>query len=89
MSKPTAVVHFDSRGEPAYYTMDGCRLLVIDERAPTDRVYEITTFLSQEDLSSLLDGDVIGSQYDDRHPALSARITEALGGPRRLRPIED
>jgi hypothetical protein len=76
------IVHFDEIGEQTYHIFGEARLLVIDERAPDDRVYEISGKISAEELSDLIGDDPIGSASDDRHEAISARINARLDGRR-------
>lgn len=63
---PTAVVHIGADGEPHYASTEGCRLLVIDERAPTDRVYECSRRLTPAGLNQLVAGSPIGRIDDGR-----------------------
>lgn len=64
------------------------RLLVVDERCPADRVYEVTERQPQADLDELVPpGAAIGHAADGRHAALLNRIEAAQSGRRHLRSI--
>ncbi|MGE0725309.1 MAG: hypothetical protein AB7O45_13100 [Alphaproteobacteria bacterium] len=63
---PTAVVHIDAAGVPHYAVTGGARLLVIDERTPGDRVYEISTALTWAGLYRLIGGSAIGHVGDGK-----------------------
>lgn len=52
------VVHYDERGEVTYYADGDVQLLIVDERAPDDRVYEWL----DRDAPGAIDG-VIGKSH--------------------------
>lgn len=58
------VIHFDERGEPTYYVEGGARLLIIDERAPNDRVYEFSNRSTAAEIDDLIGDDAVGSRFD-------------------------
>jgi hypothetical protein len=81
------VVHFDEDGTIDYHVVGGAavRMLIIDERAPNDRVYE---WLPRAEPAALLkligDNPNIGSSADERHVAIAARFNAAQDGNRHL-----
>ncbi|MES2138003.1 MAG: hypothetical protein V4502_13220 [Pseudomonadota bacterium] len=78
-AQPVALVRFTTEGEMQLGMFgDGFRFLVIDERCPEDRVYELTAVQPRKVLEVLVPaGTAIGSANDERHDALVARM-EAL-----------
>lgn len=65
------------------------RFLVVDERTPGDRVYEVTSRLPVEGLAAMIpDGSPIGTKDDERHQALRGRIDAAMQGRPHLRSVE-
>lgn len=83
------VVHFDADGEVNFYVAgDATRLLIVDERAPNDRVYEWLSRSSQEEIDHIIGEGAVGSSKDARHAAISARILAALDGQSHLRPVK-
>ncbi len=88
-SPATAIVHIAADGEVDYQVTEGTRLLVVDERAPGDRVYEVTSRITAADVITLIGADEVGSQHDDRHPVLAARVIAAQEGRSHLRLVDD
>jgi hypothetical protein len=83
------VVHIDTEGQfdlLAFGSSD-TRFLVIDERAPHDRVYRITLRQPRALLAELLGDSPIGDCSDDRHPALAARFAAAVEGRPLLKAV--
>lgn len=58
------VIHFDERGKPTYYVEGGARLLIIDERAPNDRVYEFSDRSTAAEIDDIIGDDTVGSRFD-------------------------
>lgn len=85
----TAIVHIAADGEVDYQVTEGARLLIVDERAPGDRVYEVTSRITADDVTALIGEDEVGSQHDDRHPVLAARVIAAQEGRSHLRLVDD
>lgn len=85
----TAIVHFDAEGEQSYWSTDGVRLLTIDERAPGDRVYEMSGHITPDQLAAMIGDDPIGNQHDERHAAIAAFVTAAEAGTPHLRIIRN
>ena len=82
---PTVVVHFDENGELNYLVSGAdVRVLIVDDRTATDRVYEWTTVCGPEAIAALLGADAVGSQHDARHAAIAASINELVDGVPRL-----
>ena len=88
MSGPVVVVHIAEDGAFRYLVHGEARLLIVDERAPHDRVYEITDRVSAQEIADVLRDDAIGSRNDDRHEATSARILTFISGRPHLRVVE-
>jgi hypothetical protein len=62
------------------------KLLVVDERCPGDRVFEVTARLSDAELAALVPPAApIGGDDDARHVALLAAEAAAIAGRPRLR----
>lgn len=86
------IVRFDEDGEIDYTVIgdDRVRLFIVDERAPHDRVYEYTSSDPVERLREIIPrGSIIGSQHDDRHEAIVARILAAREGRAHLEVVDD
>lgn len=63
-SPPTVIVRYDDDGEIEFYAEGIVRFLVIDERAPDDRVYEVRDRYTREQIMSLIGDDDVGHQFD-------------------------
>lgn len=85
-----AVVHIKEDGWADYLICgdERFRLFVVDERAPNDRVYEMTRRDDPEVVRAILGDDPIGSCRDSRHAAIEARVSEMVGGTPRLTIVE-
>lgn len=85
------IVRFDEDGEINYHVIGGeaVRLFIVDERAPHDRVYE---WLPRDEASVLREiipaGTEIGSNQDERHEAVAAKVTARLAGKSHLSIVE-
>ena len=88
MIGPVVVVHIAEDGAFRYLVHGEARLLIVDERAPHDRVYEITDQVPAQEIANVLRDDAIGSRNDDRHEAISARILTFINGRPHLRVVE-
>ena len=91
LEKPTVVIHVgrDNREQYLAFGDAPLRLLVIDECAPDDRVYEITARCPIEELEQLVPhGCEIGHIDDGRTPALINRLEAGLAGRRHLEIVE-
>jgi hypothetical protein len=84
------VVHFQANGSMDYLISGDkrFRLFVVDERAPHDRVYEMTKRCSKERVAAVLGNDPIGHAGDSRNAAIVARIREYVEGTPRLRVVD-
>jgi len=78
------VVHFDEAGEISYHVTGAVRLVIVDDRAPNDRVYEYTTRTPMANINALFRGEQIGSAHDERHAAVEARINAMFEGKPHL-----
>lgn len=61
---PTVVVRYDDGGQVEFYAEGDVRLFVVDERAPTDRVYEIMDRFARDQIREILGDDLIGHRFD-------------------------
>lgn len=84
IEKPTCVVHIDENGNQEFLICGDARLLVIDEGAPHDRVYEVKETITHKTLAILIGDSPIGSKDDDRHEAIAARVLADMRGKRRF-----
>lgn len=77
---PRVVVHFDARGNPAYYSDGGTvELLIVDERAPRDRVYRHGSHaVASGVIDAVLGEDRVG--YLGDRPGVEAAIRAFLAG---------
>lgn len=89
MGKPTVIAHFDENGSLNYFATSGVDLFIVDERAPSDRVYHYTTRTSRKVCARILGDDPIGSKDDDRHEAIEARVVAGQEGRPHLSAVED
>jgi hypothetical protein len=62
-----------------YLAPPGVRLLVIDERCQSDRVYEVEN-RPEAEIVGLIGESEIGHGNDERMPAIKARIEAGLDG---------
>lgn len=62
--KPVVVVHFDGNGDINYLNTVGSTLLIIDERAPSDRVYMYGHNSSAEEIAALIGDSPVGHSGD-------------------------
>lgn len=77
------VVRFEKNGDIGYDVFGGgdIRLFIIDERCPSDRVYEWLGRSRPERFRELIPhGEPIGSSSDARHPAIKAGVENLLRG---------
>ncbi|MGE5510370.1 MAG: hypothetical protein ACM31O_03850 [Bacteroidota bacterium] len=83
------VVHFDEQGESTFLVCgENVRLLIVDERAPHDRIYEWLSRDNPAELEAILGNDPIGSSADSRHQAIAARIEAECAGKPHLKSVE-
>lgn len=84
------VMHIDTDGSSSLLVCgaESVRVFVIDERAPNDRVYEITGRDTAEEIKDALGDSPIGHAGDDRHEAISNRINAELDGRNRFSIVE-
>lgn len=87
--RPVAILRWTEEGELQLGMFgDGIRMLVVDERAPHDRVYEVTHREPLKALDALIPpGTEIGHAADERHDALVARMTALFEGKPHLQVI--
>jgi hypothetical protein len=58
------VVHYDEAGEVSFYVEPGSTLLIVDERAPDDRVYEHYDRSTKAEVDAVLGDSKIGNRFD-------------------------
>lgn len=76
---PTMVVRFDADGEIEYWRTGDVRLLIIDERAPSDRVYECSAgVVTHAHIAAMVGTDRIWHLGDK--PGANAMVRAALDG---------
>lgn len=87
--RPVALLRWTEDGELQLGMFgDGIRMLVIDERVPHDRVYEVTHREQLHALDALIPpGTEVGHADDERHEALVARMTALFNGKPHLRVV--
>lgn len=88
---PIIAIHLDENGcfSAALIPDDvHARLVIVDESAPHDRVYEMTIRCTGADVAKLIGDDVIGSSSDGRHAAIEACIIAGLLGKSHLALVE-
>lgn len=80
--KSAVVMHIDTDGSSSLLVCgaEGVRVFVIDERAPNDRVYEITGRDTAEEINKAIGDSPIGNACDDRHEAIKNSIKAELDG---------
>jgi hypothetical protein len=82
MSETTVCVHFDEHGFVKFLVnRPNVRLLVIDERAPNDRVYEMgmaDAYVTDEEITKLIGVDRVGRLGD--MPVTEAKISALING---------
>jgi hypothetical protein len=86
------IIHFERDAvAPDYYIEEGVdvQVIVVDERAPHDRVYELTQRWPAATIDPMLGSDPIGSRFDGRHEAIAARILAAREGKPHLAIVTD
>lgn len=86
---PTIAVHILENGDIKYYVSgEQVRLLLVDERAPIDRVYEYLSRCEPEEISNIIGGSTIGSSQDGRHEAIKHRIENFIEGKSHLSVVD-
>ena len=87
---PVVVVRTLGGGDVEYYVSgERVRLLLIDERAPSDRVYEWFPRVKPWDIADLIGDSSIGSSQDARHPAIKHQVESLLEGKPALLIVKD
>jgi hypothetical protein len=84
MKHKRVIIQIDCDGTLNYFTeVDAeVQVLIVDERAPRDRVYEMTKRWPALVLDALVGNGPIGSQLDERHKAVEARVLAYMDGKR-------
>ena len=88
MDKPTVAIVIENGVFDVVYATEGVRVLIVDESAPNDRVYEAAPNSSAKEITELVGDDPVGSRNDDRHKAIAARVIAAIDGKPHLSTIE-
>lgn len=84
---PICIVHIAADGCPNYIFNGEVEFLIIDERAPHDRVYQMTEPTPRALIAELIGHSPIGNCHDSRHAAAAHRITRFLEGRSHLEAI--
>jgi hypothetical protein len=73
-----------------YYVEEGLsvRVLVVDEDAPSDGIYELAQRFGHDELLEILGDSEIGHAGDERHEAVKHLILADLEGKPHLRPVD-
>ena len=87
--KPTAIVQFAADGEISFFAAGDVRFLVVDERAPNDRVYEITDRETPGTIAAIIGDDEMHNKHDARHAAVAAKVLAYVEGRPRLTVVRD
>lgn len=75
MIAPTVIMHIDDLGYPTIHASgDGVTVLVIDERAPDDRVFRLTARITSDTVTEMVGDSEIGYRDDERFPGLEAAV---------------
>lgn len=78
---PIVIVRTMPNGDVEYFVSgDPVQLLLVDERAPGDRVYEWLPRHPFDPLTELIGQSVIGSSLDMRHEAIKRQVENYLDG---------
>lgn len=65
--KDTILVHIGENGDTQYHVVgENVRLLIVDERALSDRSYEILQRSTHRTINTILGNDIIGNSHDGR-----------------------
>ena len=72
------VVHIDERGDLAYHAAGNVTLLIVDERAPSDRVYEFQSRTPRKKIAEIVGPEKDWGQPDEQKTIKILRHTEGL-----------
>lgn len=61
---PTVVIRYDDEGEVEFYAEGAVRLLIVDERASGDRVYEVRDRYTRSQINSIVGEGPVGHRFD-------------------------
>lgn len=92
MSKePCAIVihQINEDGSQKYIINGNVRAFVIDERAPNDRVYELTDRSDPREIVTILGDSPIGHKGDVRHAAIENKILAHIEGKVHLSIVDN
>lgn len=84
----SVIVHITEDGGYSYLVSGDVRVFVVDERAPSDRVYELTDRCDEDEIVTLLRDDPVGSKNDSRHAAIEAKILAHVKGRPHLEVVK-
>lgn len=76
---PSCVVHIKTNGDLDYYSFGKVRMLIIDENAPDDRVYELSSTNDIDMLISLVGNSPIGNMNEEIHREVSREVKSYVG----------
>ena len=87
--RPICIVHISEDGDIDYQLSGDAVFLVVDERAPRDRVYQMTLQTPRDEIAALISDSPIGSRYDVRHAAVEHRVVRWLHGKSHLAVVDN
>lgn len=78
------LVCMHENGAIDFHSYGNVRVFTVDENSPGDRVYEVTSKLTYEQISDIMGESKIGHDKDERHAAVAARFKAAAEGKKHL-----
>lgn len=88
--QPMCIVHINPDGSTYYAKTEGVRLFVVDERTPADRVYEISTTATTQEVEEVLGDDPVGCRGDGSPAEVRAhKAASMIEGRSHLTVISD
>jgi len=81
------ILHHDLDGLMTVFLEEGAGVEVINvcDASPSDRAYRYSPdVVSSDEIDAIIGPGPVGHKDDDRHPALAARLIEAVEGTPRL-----
>jgi hypothetical protein len=84
----SVVIHIDAKGKTSYFVTTGIDVFTIDENCQHDRVFRLSPNSTEAEIEAIIGKSPVGHSEDERHPAISARVSAFLYGERHLKPVE-
>jgi len=76
MTKPIVVLHIDEIGEQSVLATAGVRVIYVDDRVPSDRVYERQERDDAHAIAAIIDGETIGHVDDGKSTPLRKALRD-------------